>query len=211
MFIAPVSAFRSANFNPVNCTKPKCSNAPSFGMAQISQEFLNCPKLGEYLTPQGTWGKIKIMGASAEEIKKILSDKEVSDQLKTKMLLAVGENKNTALHYAKSFEETKALLEGAPNNDTRVKMLLAKNGGGDQASELTGEEKTKRYMVETALNLATKTQDVSREDSIKLLETYIDYTRHDIFSMQDLKPLFDNALTALKFEVVQEKNRIGKY
>lgn len=209
MFINPILAFKAANFNSVNHTRPMRLNSPSFGMAQVSSDFLNCTKLSEYFTPKGTFERIKIMGALAGEIKEILNDKEVTDSLKTRMLLAKDSHGNTALHLAQDLEETKALIEGAPNNDTRVKMLLAKNSGNNRAPELTGEEKAKRYMVETALNLATKTPDVSRKESIKLLEAYLDYTKHSIFNMQDLNQPFNNALTALQFEEAQEKNLHG--
>jgi hypothetical protein len=123
------------------------------------------------------------------------------------MLLAKDENQNTALHLAKTLEGTKALLEGAPDDSTRVKMLLAKNAGKNLPSEVEkSERKIQRYMVETALNLATKTPEISREESLKLLEAYTDYTRHQIFGMQDLNQAFENGTTALKFEALQEKN-----
>jgi hypothetical protein len=62
MFINPISMSKNTSFSPINCTKPRhLSNSPSFGMAYVSNEFLNCPNLSEYFTPQGTYGQIKIM------------------------------------------------------------------------------------------------------------------------------------------------------
>ncbi len=193
MRINPISVLKTANFNSINCTKPKNLNSPSFGRTPLIE---NLPPEGQELADCVAFQeprKITLTGASAKQIASILGSKEVPDELKTEMLLATDDEKDTALHLAQNLAETKALLKGAPNNTTRVKMLLAENKWGTLAIHMKSEKEARRHILQTVLDLTTKAEDVSWNDSISLLEAHSRYAQHPIYGMQDFKEPFNKA------------------
>lgn len=206
MRISPISVFKTANFNSINCTKPKNLKSPSFGMTGVTENPLPEGEAMESCVAFQEPRKINLMDASAKEIESILGSKDVPDELKTEALLAIDRDKDTPLHLAQTLVQTKALLKGAPNNATRVKMLLAKNRWGTLAIHMKGEKDARYHILQTVLDLTTKAKDVSRDDAIALLEAHSNYAQHPIYGMQDLKEPFNKARKLHKLPQIKNQS-----